>query len=249
MKKHTLLAAIAAFSGGAALAGQAVTTIDTPAPIQAAPSSELGATIGVGYDTKYMFRGVDFGDNLVHSTLELELPLTDIVSLTIGAWYGDVTDSSFSELDLYTSLGIDLGAVSLSVGYTYYYFPDASDGAHEPNVGIGTSFGPVSVDLGFYADSEADAGDFGYYSALEVNYATDFGGPVGLELGALVSYGWNYYGVDDWNNVQISAGLPISLTDRATLTPYIAYSWALDGLDAVGQDDEIFGGVALEVTF
>jgi len=251
MKQHILIAASVALIGSPAFAGgyssKGAGEV-TPPPVVEEPFT-LGATVSVGYDTKYMFRGVDFGDNLVHSGLELALPFGDIVELTLGAWYGDVVDSSFSELDLFAELGFDLGLVSVAVGYTYYYFPDGGDGAHEPYLGLGFGIGPVEIGLTGYAESEADEGEFGYYAELTADYSVELGGPVSLDVGALISYGWNYYGVDDWNNIQASIGLPIALTSTATLTPYIAYSWALDGLTDIGQGDELFGGIALEVTF
>ena len=66
---------------------------------------------------------------------------------------------------------------------------------------------------------------------------------------ALISYGIDYYGVDGFNHVKVGLSLPIKLTSTATLTPYIAYNLPIDALDDLGEEDEIYGGVSLSVSF
>jgi hypothetical protein len=46
----------------------------------------------------------------------------------------------------------------------------------------------------------------------------------------------------------LTLGLPLKLTETATLTPYIAANLPLEVLEA-DQDAEMFGGVALAVSF
>ena len=54
----------------------------------------LGFEVGVGYDSKYMFRGVEFGDDSVHSSVDYAAPLNDTVDLNKGAWYETIEDKS-----------------------------------------------------------------------------------------------------------------------------------------------------------
>lgn len=207
----------------------------------------LGFEIGLGYDSSYIFRGVNFGDHSVWASLDYAMPLTDAMELNIGTWYESILDegNSFEELDLYAGLTYGLGPVDLGLGVIWYYFPDDGSDALEIGGSLGTSVGPA--DLGTYVGYD-EATD-GWYFELSVETTVELTDNIALVPGALVSYADDYYGVDGWNNVGLSLALPIALTDTATLTPYVAGSLAIDGLEAIGQDDEFYGGVSLSVTF
>ena len=72
---------------------------------------------------------------------------------------------------------------------------------------------------------------------------------ISLDLSAGISYqvDYNSFG-SDFNSILLVAALPIALTDSATLTPYIAGNFALDAINSY-QDDQVYGGVSLTVTF
>ena len=89
----------------------------------------------------------------------------------------------------------------------------------------------------------------GWYLDLTVGRSVALTDMISLNLAAGISYSIDYNSDgSDFNNVLLVVSLPIALTDRATLTPYVAGTLALDAIDGF-QDDEIFGGVSLSVDF
>ena len=241
--------AISAF-GLLGLAGYAVagSTMMSKGPVMPAPVDEdLGFEVGLGYDSSYVFRGVDFGDHSVWGSVDYSAPLTDDLDLGLGLWYETVAESGngYEELDVIAGLTYSLGAVDLGLGLIWYYFPDSDSDALELGTSIGTSIG--AIDLGGAAsyDFEVD----GWYFEVSAESTIELTDSVALVPGALVSYGEDYYGVSGFNNAGVSLALPITLTKSATLTPYIAASFALDALEDLGEDDHIYGGVSLSVSF
>ena len=205
----------------------------------------LGAEVSVGYDSSYIFRGVDFGDNLIWGDVNIAMPLTDTVELSLGTWYASLADSDYDELNVYGGISVDLGAFELGLGATWYYFPTGGDDIFEPGVSLGTSVGPLDLSLGYYYDTDVD----GSYIELAAESTIELTDTISLVPGVSVSYGDDYYGVSGFNNVGLSLALPIALTDTATLTPYIAGSIAIDKLEDNGEDDHLYGGISLSVSF
>ena len=111
-------------------------------------AEDIGAEVSVGYDTDYMFRGVNLGEDLLWSDVNVSTTLTDGLDLGVGAWYANVADDAGNdELDIYAGLSTSMGDISLDLGATYYYYPDpvAGEGTLEFGVGFGTSAGPFSA--------------------------------------------------------------------------------------------------------
>lgn len=217
-------------------------------------SADLGATLSVGYDSTYFFRGVDNGQNNIWTSIDYQVAGTP---LAIGAWYGNPTTGSgivnaghSDELDLYANLSHSFGAVDAWVGYTAYLYPEGGgrtggDSTNEVGAGIGGSVGPIDLALGVYYDFDID----GWYFDLTAGHTQEINDMISLQVAAGISYGIDYWTFgSDWNHIMLMAGLPIKLTDRATLTPYVAANFALDAIDQY-QDDEIYGGISLSVDF
>ena len=243
MKIRNLAANIA---GALILAASAnAGTVAPPAVFDTQEPFSLGAEISLGYDTKYVFRGVDFGDNLIWGDVNIGVPITDTINFSLGAWYASVADADYDELDVYTGISADLGMFEVGVGVTYYNLPRGGGDIWEPGVSIGTSAGPVDLSFGYYYDTE----ESGSYFELAAESTIELTDTIALVPGASVSYADSYYGVSGFNNIGLSLGLPIALTDTATLTPYIAGSIAIDALSDLGEDDHLYGGVALSVSF
>jgi hypothetical protein len=215
------------------------------------PAPAIGAEVSVGYDTKYIFRGFDFGDNLVWGGVDLSVPLTSALSLDLGTWYGTIANDAYDELNVLGGLTYDLGnGVELGVGAIWYHFPQGAlgggvgnDDAFELGASVGVAVGAVDVGLGYYYDFETN----GSYIELGAETTIELSDRVGLVPGAMISYADDYYGISGWNAVGVSLSLPIALTDSATLKPYIAGTWGIDSGDY--QPDEVYGGVSLAVSF
>ena len=100
----------------------------------------------------------------------------------------------------------------------------------------------LDLGLGYYYDLEEE----GSYIELGAEKAIEISDSVALVAGTSVGYARDYYGVDGFNAVGASLSLPIALGDRTTLKPYIAATWEID---ESGQDDDVYGGVSLSVSF
>lgn len=254
----SLALATVGFAGTAPASGKKCTSC-TPAP---AAESDLGFTLGVGYDTKLIFRGLDVADNWVHTSLDWNLPLTNKISLEAGAIYGVSADDSFlgvdglsyQRLELNAGLNFNLGPVDLGVGYRWYNHQGDGDilleDGHEVGTTLSAKAGPLNIGLGAYYDFAID----GWYFEFGVNSEIKLSDRISLVPGANIGYGVDYTyhiegaaGIDGFSHVGLSLALPIKLTKSATLTPYIAGNLPIDELD--GLDNQLFGGVSLSVKF
>ncbi|MCB1237508.1 MAG: hypothetical protein KDM91_20760, partial [Verrucomicrobiae bacterium] len=120
----------------------------------------FGATLSAGYDSHYIFRGVDNGQNAISVGLDYDLDLLPI-PVTLGAHYINPTDGSLvnpthsDELQLSAAVGQSFGSVDAWLGYTAYLFPEnggrtAGDSTNEIGVGAGTSVGIIDLNAGAY---------------------------------------------------------------------------------------------------
>jgi len=209
-------------------------------------SGEPFASITLGYDTDYVFRGQDYGDSLISTGIDLSpITISDGVDLSLGAWHANTYDSDFTELDLYAAAGLNLGGVDTQVGVTYYTFGDGSDpDAVEPFISVSTDLMGVPVSLGYAYDTEQDGGWISLATGRSIELSDSFT----LQASASLNYATDYAGVDGLNNLDLRLGLPMAL-GSATVTPYIAGSIAIDDGEASGLDDEVYGGVSLSVSF
>jgi len=249
MKKNKFATTVGTLGCAAILAAAPVKAGEPVVPAPAPASSEIGAEVSVGYDTHYIFRGFNIGENLIWAGVDLGVPISDGLSLNLGTWYGSLAEDSYDELNLLAGLSYQVGSIELGVGAIWYYFPQGSNGgtrgiddALELGATVGTSVGPVDLGLGYYYDLEEE----GSYIELGASTTIKISDKIGLVPATSISYADDYFGVNGFNAVGARLSLPIALTDRATLTPYIAATWEIDGS---GQDDEVYGGVSLSVSF
>lgn len=257
MKLNALLLPALSFLAASAIAGAPA---KAPAPVQPPAEEPLGFSATIGYDTHYFFRGFVFAENLVSAGVDGTIPLTDMLSLNIGAWYGTSADDSgtynfgggsFHELDLYGALLADLGPVTVGAKYTAYLYDGAStdNGAlndvNEVGLFLTTTLGPVDVIAGAYYDDATD----GFYFETGVSHTFAVTDRISLVPAALISYGADYYGVDGFNHLKLALSAPIKLTSTATLTPYIAGNIRIEDVDDLGAQEEVYGGIALTVSF
>ena len=206
-------------------------------------AEDIGAEVSVGYDTDYMFRGVNLGQDLLWSDVNVSTSLSDGLDLGVGAWYANVADDAGNdELDIYAGLSTSMGDMSVDLGATYYYYPDptAGDGTLEFGIGLGTSAGPIDLSLGLYYDIDLEAA---YY---EVGAATSFDltDTMAVDVGGAIG---NFDG-DTLTALTFTIGVPITLSDSASLSPYVGVNIPLDDFEDV-EDDTIYSGLSLTVGF
>ncbi len=120
------------------------------------------ASLSTGWDSLYMFRGVNtlpndsngYGSSLYWTQLSVTFNLTDNDFLTIGDWVAfGLTDSSYKENDVITTYTHTFGNLSVHVGYTFYYLINSAVYglySHELNAGLAykIDLGPVSITPG-----------------------------------------------------------------------------------------------------
>jgi len=243
MKIRIIAAKTAAVLGCSAL----LALVPAIAGDHAAAGGDLGAEVSVGYDTDYIFRGANLGQDLLWSDVNVSTSLSDGLGLNIGAWYANPTDAGDDELDIYAGVSTDLGGMSLDLGTTYYYYPGATgSNTLEFGAALGTSVGAFDVSLGVYHDIDTE----NTYVELGAGTSFDLTDNISLDLGAAIGNNQDEViggQADGLTAVTITIGAPIGLTDNASLTPYLGINAGLDDNQDAG--DEIFSGISLSVGF
>jgi hypothetical protein len=218
-KSALVLAACAslnAFAGSSAPAKGVV----APAPVQDdALFDTLGASVEVGYDTRYYNRGLYRADNTVSAGLSITNPLTEQVSLGLSARYISTVETTngngapfgqgdfdFSELALSTALSYDAGFATLGLVFTHYEYFDGfsgtnggvqAPGAGEFNVSssqevgltVASSLGPVNVYAGYFYDFRIG----GSYAEVGADLPIEITPWLSLVPGVRTGYGFDYY--------------------------------------------------------
>ncbi len=266
--KHLLAPIMSAGLAVSAFAGTADTK-GAPPVVQPPADTTLGATLTVGYDSDYIFRGVEFAKNLVSGSLDWVVPFDKTFSLDLNAWYGASANAeaapfaggrSYGELDLSPTLNAKIALAndsSLTFGlkYTWYhYMMNASNFIDDVNeVGATVKYttgkigpGTFDVAVGGYRDFTAKGWYFEYSVDYNISIIKD---RLGLQPGLLISNASHYYGVDGGNTFKPWLAMPINLTKTATLLPYIAGNIPFGSLRDNGEERRVYGGVALSVTF
>ena len=236
------------------------------------PSEPLGFTLSTGYDSNYIFRGIDMGEGLKWVGVDYSRTvLSEDLSLDFGVWQAWYVrqGAEQKETDLTSALNYALGhGLSFRSGFTWYYYPDTegvgpsrSDGNEnqwffglnwEKNTGRWTyGFGGTYY-IG-YANVEVPpaADDISYYELIPfVGYAlTD-------KLNAKLSYIFGdklnnaanaYYS----NNQAVFLELDRSLTPRLTVGGYVAYGDSPDDFQSTLGDNlnAFFGGTSFKLSF
>jgi hypothetical protein len=230
-KSVTVLAACAALNASAGTA-----PAKAPVPVEPEPSAlfdSVGATLDVGYDSRYYFRGLWFADNIVWSSLNIAIPLIagsgedGAGSLTwgLGATYISTVETPFnsfgaggvvpntrsstafdySEIDLVTSLTYNAGFAKFGVQYMHYFYPDTYAGSQN----------------GFA--NAAGGNEFGIKGAGEVGFT------VSIPLGAANIYAGYYYDFKVGGSyTQLGADYTFAVTDWLSIVPSITTGYGND---------------------
>jgi hypothetical protein len=89
-----------------------------------------GASLATGWDSLYMFRGVnvlganqDYGSSLYWTDLSFTWNITDNDFLTVGTWMAfGLGNTAYKEFDLYATYTHTFGNLAVSFGYVFYYY-------------------------------------------------------------------------------------------------------------------------------
>ncbi|MFZ5776372.1 MAG: hypothetical protein ACOY3Z_12885 [Thermodesulfobacteriota bacterium] len=179
---------------------------------------------------------------------------------------------SWTETDLTLSYGWAMGPVNCTAGYIYYGL-DGMEDTQEffASAGLDMLLKPT---LSVYRDTDNLAG---WYLTLGVSHALPLTKELNLDLGAKVgylaadeasSYGEVNSGIESATDAYsglldgvLSASVTIPVTQYFSVTPQLAYSFALSGeasdllsarnLSAIDKDEDsfIYGGIACKLAF
>jgi hypothetical protein len=249
--KQTTLIKSAVLAGSALLAGFASAGDD---PVPAAPSSDLEVSIGVGYSSEYIFRSINFADDLFTAGIGVSgsgslLGIGDLnISAGLELLTGSISNPSVGdtaaagggsagahEMRINMEASKSLGSFDLAVGVTNYsYFGAAAVNPDvlEPYVRLSTEL--AGLDVGIAVHDQDWFPTLDNYIEITAGRSVDLGG-LGLCVHGVIGT-WNefddtYYGV--------TVGLPISASDNITVTPHAS---AILG-DTFSGDDEFTVGV------
>lgn len=222
-------------------------------------AAEFGGEMHVGYATQYIFRGQDLGNKLFYGGFDgtySGLFGMKQLSANAGFWAGTFDFSPAggpdidSEIDLYGSLGYDFGKVQAEVGYTYYWFPDP-DGTDSQEAFFSLSSFCEACKVYFaltYFQDIANQDNGGY---LEATAARSFalGEKFAVEVELLAAY---LIEEGEFSHLGATVALPFQLNEVFTISPYVAATVELDGLQTVSPSDaenEYIAGVSLSAGF
>lgn len=210
-------ASLSAFAGTPAPSGKGTYT-PQPEP-DGALFDTLGASVEVGYDTRYYNRGLYRADNTVSAGINLSVPLTEQVDLGLGARYISTVETTsgngapfgqgdfdFSELALSAGLNYDAGFATLGLVFTHYeYFdgfsgtnggaqaPGAGEfnvsGAEEVGLTVASSLGPVNLYAGWFYDFRIG----GSYAEVGADLPIEVTPWLSIVPGVRTGYGFDYY--------------------------------------------------------
>ena len=264
MTLSTTIKSLALIAACSALNAQAGVT---PAPVAPAPApsvSPWSGSVTLGYDSEYIFRGVEVygygkANDLFTGSIDLNYQINDRLTWNFNAWYGNsVADADYDEIDLYTKLLYKVNdSFSFGPSFKYYNYPYLDGGNFDQyEIGLEGVWSPcanTSINLGAFYETESEA----FYAELGVSYLYKINDRFALVPGAVISYldrDSSEFGASasGFNHSAVYLKAPITLKENVTLTPYIAVNFPLDAVDDItadSQDDEVYGGVSLSVGF
>ncbi|MCB1224921.1 MAG: hypothetical protein KDK99_03830 [Verrucomicrobiales bacterium] len=233
-------------------------TVQVMEIVEESAANSLGAELAAGYDSSFYFRGLNFSDNNVWTSLSASIPLTEALSLDAFGFYTNSTSNTFSRLDLGAALSFDAGPATLALAYNWYHYFDGVfgnglgfDNAQELGVTAAVPLGMVNLGFAYFYDFQVEA----HYLQAGVDTTIEVNDWLSIVPSAVIGYGIDgYYTFGTagtaWNHVGLNLAFPIQLTKSATLTPYVAANFSLDGRDQLNADkNAIYGGVSLSVSF
>jgi hypothetical protein len=208
-KSLTVFAACAALNASAGTA-----PAKNPAPVEPEPATlfeSIGADLSAAYDSRYYFRGLWFADNIITTTLNLSVPLSEKLTWGVGAAYISTVETpinnppstarnsfDYSEIDLYSSLTYNAGWAKFGVQYQYYFYPD------------------------FYAGSNFGAAFAGTDPEFGITGAGELGLTAAIPLGAANIYLGYYYDFRVGGSYcQAAADYTVALTDWLSIVPAV----------------------------
>jgi hypothetical protein len=260
-KSIVALTSLVAFAATPLFAGTGKTFKETVV-VEEEESSWYNAALSTGYDSLYMFRGVNvlrtgnYGSGLWWTDVNFTWNISDNDTLTVGGWQAfGLSKASYREFDAYLNYVHSFGDLAVGLGYTFYYAypPGVQDFANELNAKVA-----YAIDLGFMTltpaatyyfnlgpDNDTGAANgivntASSYLDLRVNGSVPVIKDV-LSIDPWVAFGLNFdYNLqgnfqpfDGANNLEFGVAMPWKVNEIITVSGYVAYSYAFEDLNGL----------------
>jgi hypothetical protein len=221
---------------------------DFSTPIQVdAPEAADMFSFTAGYHSTYVFRGADFGDDMVDWSLAASKTFGTF-DLTASVWQANVTNNAAGadlETDFTLNANKDLGWASLDLGYILYYF-DGATSSNTQEFYLGLTKEMVGFEFSATYFYDFDQFDTSY---LELGASRSFN-VLGQDIDTSLVLGFN---IEDGelSHIQPTISKSFDLNSEVSVTPYLSYSFGIEDADYAGNalDDEFIAGVSLGFTF
>lgn len=236
------------------------------APIVEPCAVPFTGTVSVGYETSYIFRGLDLGGHAPWMGIDTNWALLENLSMDLGAWYINPTNPRHSEpddfrahendeLDLYATFNFPLWIFKASLGTIFYNYPEAADtlGVDDTR-NIETNFG-LGYSLPWFDVNWLTAYDFnweGWYQEVSASKTVDLTDCLAAGLTAGVGFydNYNLTSLNGYSHTFVTLGLTWAMTETAALDLYIGGNFVADDLEALGaKGDQLHGGASVSVSF
>lgn len=215
-------------------------------------SAELDLT----FNSKYIWRGINISDEFVFQPSLT----TSYKWFSIGIWgstEGGEYAVDFTEVDYTLDLSFELGKLGISTGAVYYTFPNTDFDATTEIYGALSLDVLLSPSLTLFYDVELA---HGVYANLSLGHSfeniwklSDF---TSLSVETALTAGWGtkehnefYYGFDRpaFTDAAALLTLPLKVKEAFVLTPYVSYTFLLDGgiRNRMENDDNLWYGLSL----
>jgi len=226
-----------------------------------------GAALSTGWDSLYMFRGVNvlrgdqsYGSSLYWTDLNVTWNITENDFINVGAWQAfGIGNTAYKETDVYASYTHLFGNLSATLGYIFYYYGNSSQYQNELTAELAYTIElpagiTVTPSLAYFFNLGPEIGpDAGVVEPTSSYLLARIDAGIPLYKDILSLAPWIAFGTSfDYNfksdgstftganNLELGLGLPIQVNEIISLYVYGAYSTQWENL--AGTDANTFWG-------
>jgi hypothetical protein len=214
--------------------------------------AEIESEFHVGYNSDYIFRGVELGKDAYEYGLDFAGSSDSGLDWSAGIWSisPDGEDGNVDEFDIYASVSKDLGIGSVAAGFTVYtYDGGASDDAE---VYLGFSTQSCGLDLGLTVFFGTD-GIFQDAILLEgtIGYSFEVSSKATANIGIVYGYLLDEGDFADDGELYASASISLdyAVSDSITFSPYVSYNEGEEDIFGPFAADGFIGGAKVSFSF
>lgn len=245
--------------------------------IAVAAENELGITFDTTWVSKYMWRGIELGNNKAAVQPSVNFDLGNGFSANVWASYGGASDTvNATEYDYSLTYSGATGEGTTELAYAaswiYYDFIDEPSSAADaqeinlsvamPNLCPGGIVPSYTVIKMWGAQSGGPSNNIsGWIQVVGLDYALAVDGFIENNPEQVIDLSWDitYNGsagvpgaagkaVDhDWSHMVFGASTAIELPGAGTITPGIYFQKSMD--DSVNENDELWTGISYTLNF